>query len=158
MSIDNFEVAQPGPISFRLDSHTGVPTFRQLVQQVEHALQLGYLKQGDQLPTVKEVASSLLINPNTVLKAYRELEQKGIARGRPGQGTFIEVSTKTMSLVDLNALREDLVDGWLRKALQSGLGADSISALFASALRDLVESNEGVASDDRGDDENDVVA
>ncbi len=77
------------PIEFRLDPSSGVPTYLQLVQQVEHALRLGYLKPGDQLPKVRDVVASLTINPNTVLKAYKELETKGLAAGRPGQGTFV---------------------------------------------------------------------
>src|ERR1039458_6212470 len=77
---------------FRLDPRSGVPTYLQLVHQVEHALRLGYLIQGDQLPRVKDVVGSLSINPNTVLKAYRDLEHRGIAAGRPGQGTFVEAA------------------------------------------------------------------
>ncbi len=83
------ERGSASPIAFRLDPGRGVPTYLQLVQQVEHALRLGYLGRGDRLPTVKEVVSSLAINPNTVLKAYRELEHRGLAAGRPGQGTFV---------------------------------------------------------------------
>src|SRR6266571_2798430 len=81
---------EESPIEFRLDPNSGVPTYLQIVQQVEQALRLGYLVKGDQLPKVREVVASLAINPNTVLKAYRELEHKGLAAGRPGQGTFIE--------------------------------------------------------------------
>ncbi len=73
------------PIEFRLDAASGVPTYLQLVQQVEHALRLGYLKPGDQLPKVRDAVASLAINPNTVLKAYRELETKGLAAGRPAR-------------------------------------------------------------------------
>src|SRR6476659_4645184 len=80
------------PIEFRLDPSSGVPTYLQLVQQVEHALRLGYLKAGDQVPKVRDVVASLAINPNTVLKAYRELETKGLTTGRPGQGTFIQAT------------------------------------------------------------------
>src|SRR5262245_39835312 len=80
------------PIEFRLDAGSGVPTYLQLVQQVEHALRLGYLKPGDQLPKVRDVVASLAINPNTVLKAYRDLEIKGLAAGRPGQGTFVQAT------------------------------------------------------------------
>src|SRR5580700_6768176 len=76
-------------VVFRLDGASGVPTHLQLVHQVEHALRLGYLKPGDQLPKVRDVVASLAINPNTVLKAYRNLELKGLAAGRPGQGTFV---------------------------------------------------------------------
>jgi GntR family transcriptional regulator len=77
------------PIEFRLDATSGVPTYLQLVQQVEHALRLGYLKPGDQLPKVRDVVASLAINPNTVLKAYRDLEREGLVRPRPGLGTFV---------------------------------------------------------------------
>ena len=73
------------PIEFRLDATSGVPTYLQLVQQVEHALRLGYLKPGDQLPKVRDVVASLAINPNTVLKAYRDLEGKGLAAAGPGR-------------------------------------------------------------------------
>jgi GntR family transcriptional regulator len=88
MVIDK-EVDEPS-IVFRLDPGSGVPTYQQIVRQVEHALRLGYLVPGDRLPTVKDVVAALAINPNTVLKAYRELEHKGLAAGRPGQGTFVE--------------------------------------------------------------------
>ncbi len=81
------------PIEFRLDLASGVPTYLQLVHQVEHALRLGYLALGDQLPKVRDVVAELAINPNTVLKAYKELETKGLAVGRPGQGTFIIEAT-----------------------------------------------------------------
>ena len=70
------------PIEFRLDAASGMPTYLQLVHQVEHALRLGYLKPGDQLPEVRDVVAALAINPNTVLKAYKELETKGLAAGR----------------------------------------------------------------------------
>src|ERR1700736_6571389 len=89
------------PIEFRLDPASGVPTYLQLVQQVEHALRLGYLKPGDQLPTVKGTVAALAINPNTVLKAYRELEHRGLAAGRPGQGTFVEGTLGHMGLPEL---------------------------------------------------------
>ena len=82
------------PVEFRLDPASGVPTYLQLVHQVEHALRLGYLKPGDQLPKVRDVVASLAINPNTVLKAYRDLELKGLTAGRPGQGTFIQATLK----------------------------------------------------------------
>src|ERR1700683_574139 len=86
------------PIEFRLDPASGVPTSLQLVQQVEHALRLGYLKPGDQLPKVRDVVASLAINPNTVLKAYRELETKGLTAGRPGQGTFLQATLGQVAL------------------------------------------------------------
>ena len=79
-------------IEFHLDARSGVPTYLQLVQQVTQALRLGILQPGDQLPTVKEVVGRLAINPNTVLKAYRELDLEGLVEGRRGQGTFVSTS------------------------------------------------------------------
>jgi len=125
-------------ITFRLDPASGVPTYLQLVHQVEQALRLGYLAQGDQLPRVKDVVGSLAINPNTVLKAYRELEHRGIAAGRPGLGTFVQAESATVPLAELNGLRKSLLS-WLRSADSAGLDTDGMSALFASALRDFHE-------------------
>jgi GntR family transcriptional regulator len=130
------ERGSASPIAFRLDSTSGVPTYLQLVQQVEHALRLGYLSQGDRLPTVKEVVSSLAINPNTVLKAYRELEHRGLAAGRPGQGTFVRDTPATAGLAELTALRKTLL-AWLRTADAAGLDEAGMVALFTSALRDF---------------------
>src|ERR1700684_1929952 len=107
------------PIEFRLDPASGVPTYLQLVQQVEHALRLGYLKPGDQLPKVRDVVASLAINPNTVLKAYKELETKGLAAGRPGQGTFVRATLSQIALPELTALRRALL-GWLASAGEAG--------------------------------------
>ena len=105
---DGGEPAPSSPIEFRLDPASGVPTYLQLVHQVEHALRLGYLKPGDQLPKVRDVVASLAINPNTVLKAYRELETKGLTVGRPGQGTFIEATLSQVALPELTDLRRSL--------------------------------------------------
>jgi GntR family transcriptional regulator len=131
------------PIEFRLDPASGVPTYLQLVQQVEHALRLGYLKPGDQLPKVRDVVASLAINPNTVLKAYRELETKGLTAGRPGQGTFIEATLSQVALPELAGLRRSLL-GWLATADVAGLDEDGIVALFTSVLRDFHERRGGV--------------
>src|SRR5439155_1562526 len=76
-------------IEFHLDARSGVAPYLQIVQQVRQALRLGTLSVGDQLPTVKDVVAALAINPNTVLKAYRELEYEGLAAARPGVGTFV---------------------------------------------------------------------
>jgi GntR family transcriptional regulator len=130
------------PIEFRLDATSGVPTYLQLVHQVEHAMRLGYLKPGDQLPKVRDVVAALAINPNTVLKAYRELEIKGLAAGRPGQGTFIQAALSQVALPELTALRRTL-SGWLTTADSAGLDEDGIVALFTSALRDFYERRNG---------------
>ena len=82
---------------FRLDGSSGVPPYLQLVHQVRQSLLLGYLQEGDRLPTVKDVASDLVINPNTVVKAYRQLEHEGLAGGRPGQGTFITATSSPVA-------------------------------------------------------------
>ena len=129
-------------IEFRLDAASGVPTYLQLVHQIEHALRLGYLKPGDQLPKVRDVVASLAINPNTVLKAYRELETKGLTAGRPGQGTFVQATLSQVALPELTALRRSL-SGWLTTAEGAGLDEDGIRALFTSALRDFYERRSG---------------
>src|ERR1700757_653185 len=111
------------PIEFRLDAASGVPTYLQLVHQVEHALRLGYLEPGDQLPKVRDVVAALAINPNTVLKAYRDLELKGLAAGRPGQGTFVQAALGQVQLSELNVLRRSLAR-WLTAADAAGLDED----------------------------------
>ena len=135
------------PIEFRLDPASGVPTYLQLVQQVEHALRLGYLKPGDQLPRARDVVAALAINPNTVLKAYRDLEIKGLAAGRPGQGTFVQATLSQIALPELTALRRSL-SGWLTAAEEAGLDEDGVVALFSSALRDFYERRGGSPSSD----------
>jgi len=129
-------------IEFSLDPGSGVPTYLQLVHQVEHALRLGSLEPGDQLPRVKDVVASLAINPNTVAKAYRELETKGLTTGRPGQGTFIQATLSQVALPELIGLRRSLL-GWLATADTAGLDEDGIVALFTSALRDFYERRTG---------------
>ncbi len=130
------------PVEFRLDPASGVPTYLQLVHQVEHALRLGYLTPGDQLPKVRDVVAVLAINPNTVLKAYRDLEVKGLAAGRPGQGTFIEATLSQIALPELTELRKALL-GWLTVADGAGLDEDGMVALFSSALRDFHDRRSG---------------
>src|SRR5580692_5379597 len=125
-------------IEFRLDPDSGVPTYLQLVQQVEHALRLGYLQPGDQLPKVRDVVALLAINPNTVLKAYRELENKGLTVGRPGQGTFIEATLNQVTLPELTTLRRSLTN-WIAAANNAGLDDNGIGALVASVLLDFRE-------------------
>ena len=124
------------PIDFLLDPASGVPTYLQLVHQVENALRLGYLKPGDQLPKVRDAVASLAINPNTVLKAYKELETKGLAAGRPGQGTFIEATLSQIALPELTGLRRSLI-AWLTAAEAAGLDENGIVALVTSALTEV---------------------
>ncbi|MGN9779292.1 GntR family transcriptional regulator [Micromonospora sp. H33] len=121
-------------IEFVLDSRSKVNTYVQLVQQVKQALRVGLLSPGDQLPKVREVAQSLAINPNTVLKAYRELEIEGLAEGRPGVGTFVTRSLAGASLPNQAELRADLV-AWLDRAQAAGLTPEDITALVETTLR-----------------------
>lgn len=121
-------------INFHLDAASGVSPYLQIVQQVRHALRLDLLREGDQLPTVKEVVAQLAINPNTVLKAYRELERDDLVRPRPGVGTFV---TRTLSDASLGAHRPlgQELQRWLRKARLAGLDDESIEALWRSNFR-----------------------
>src|SRR4051812_36738917 len=116
-------------IEFHLDSRSGVSPYLQLVQQVRQAFRLGLLQEGDQLPTVKHVVARLAINPNTVLKAYRELEHDGLVAARPGVGTFVTKTLRDRSLVAHGPLRQDLLR-WFAKARRAGLDDESIEALF----------------------------
>lgn len=121
-------------IEFSLDGRSGVSPYLQVVQQVRHALRLGLLREGDQLPTVKDVVARLAINPNTVLKAYRELERDGLVAARPGIGTFVTRALTDASLAAHGPLRQDL-RRWLAKARRAGLDEESIEALFMSTFR-----------------------
>ncbi|MPZ83244.1 MAG: GntR family transcriptional regulator [Actinophytocola sp.] len=122
-------------IDFRLDRGSGVATYMQLVHQVKHALRLGALRPGDRLPTAKEVVDQLAINPNTVLKAYRELEREGLVAGRPGLGTFVQRSLGGASVTEHARLRAALA-GWVRDARSAGLDPEDVEALFASVVLD----------------------
>ena len=121
---------------FRIDDRSGVPPYQQLVQQVRQALRLGFLEVGDQLPTVRDAVAELAINPNTVLKAYRELEYAGLIAGRPGQGTFVTKTLADESVKSHAALRRSL-ERWFAAAAEAGLEEESIVALFETTRRSL---------------------
>lgn len=121
-------------IEFHLDSRSGVSPYLQVVHQVRQALRLGMLEEGDQLPTVKDVVARLAINPNTVLKAYRELEHDGLVAARPGVGTFVTKTLTGPSLAAYGPLRRDLLR-WFTKARRAGLDDESIDALFQDTFR-----------------------
>jgi GntR family transcriptional regulator len=127
-------------IEFSLDSRSGVAPYLQVVHQVRRALRLGLLVEGDQLPTVKDAVASLAINPNTVLKAYRELERDGLVAARPGVGTFVTRTLADSSLAAHEPLRRDL-GRWLGKARSAGLDDESIEALFMSTFRAVNEES-----------------
>jgi len=123
-----------GAITFRLDLTSGLTPYLQLTQQVTHALRLGQLKVGDRLPTVRDVAAQLAINPNTVLKAYRHLEMQGLLASRPGTGVFVAKELRGPSPQDQAALRRSLLR-WLDQARTAGLDIDGVQALFADTTR-----------------------
>src|SRR5664279_3123676 len=125
-------------IEFHLDTRSGVSPYLQIVQQVRQALRLGFLRVGDQLPTVKDVVAQLAINPNTVFKAYRELEHDGLIAAKPGVGTFVTRTLSDDSLVAHGPLRAEL-QRWLAKARLAGLDDDSIEALFRDSFRAATE-------------------
>ncbi len=129
-------------IEFQLDTASGVATYLQLVQQVHQALRLGLLQPGDQLPTAQQVVAKLAINPNTVLKAYRDLEREGLVRARPGQGTFIARAMPRTDPALQSRFLGSMTD-WLRSARAAGLGPDDIEAIYRTAFRHCFA--EGVA-------------
>jgi len=121
-------------IEFHLDARSGMAPYQQVVQQVRHALRLGLLAVGDQLPTVKEAATSLTINPNTVSKAYKELELLGLVAARPGIGVFVSATLSDDSLASHGPLRQSL-QRWVAQARRAGLDDESIDALYKECLR-----------------------
>ena len=111
-------------IEFHLDTRSGIAPYMQLIQQVRRAMRLGLLSTGDQLPTVKEVVAKVAINPNTVLKAYRELEHEGLVSPRPGLGTFV-TQTLTDETVAAHAPLRAQLQHWLATARAAGLDDDA---------------------------------
>jgi GntR family transcriptional regulator len=121
--------------AFRLDPRSGVPTYLQLVDQVRRAVLLGYLREGDRLPTVREVAAAVVVNPNTVAKAYRELERSGLVTPRAGQGTFVSGLVGEVPAAAYAKLSHGL-RAWLRSARSAGLDQEQIAALVTATLDD----------------------
>jgi len=121
---------------FYLDRGSGVPTYLQFVHQVDYALRLGFLREGDQLPRIKDVTRTLAVNPDTVMKAYRELEFRGVAAGRPGVGTFITQAPDIADLRQMAGLQKKLA-GWLGEAAAAGVDEVGMKALFTAALRNF---------------------
>jgi GntR family transcriptional regulator len=122
-------------IRFVLNARSGVPPYLQIIQQVKEAILLGRLQVCDQLPTVRKVVSEIVINPNTVFKAYRQLEQEGIVELRHGQGTFVRQAPPPLSGAAFATLRLSLMR-WLTSARDAGLDAEMVRALLESTLRE----------------------
>jgi GntR family transcriptional regulator len=128
-------------IEFHLNPASGVATYLQLVQQVHQALRLGLLEPGDRLPTAQQVVAALAINPNTVLKAYRDLEREGLVRARPGLGTFVVGNLPRTDPRAQDRFRRSLAE-WLRKAREAGLTPDEVEAIYRTAFRDSFTQEE----------------
>jgi GntR family transcriptional regulator len=121
-------------VEFRIDRGSGVPPYLQIVLQTKHALRLGLLVPGDQLPTAREVVSVSAVNANTVLKAYRELEREGLVAPQPGRGTFVQPSPLTRARTAPSAALVRDLDAWMDRAFASGLEREEVTALVASAV------------------------
>jgi GntR family transcriptional regulator len=121
-------------ISFRVDGRSGVPPYLQIVRQVRQALRMGVLNVGDQLPTVREVVAAVAVNPNTVLKAYRDLEREGLVEARAGQGTFVLARPPGPPPGTHSRLGRSLAR-WVREAREAGLDDESMESLLRVTLR-----------------------
>lgn len=133
-------MAQSAAVEYRIDRRSGVATYLQIVQQTKQALRLGLLEPGDRLPTAREVVEATAINPNTVLKAYRELEREGLVEARRGLGTFVTRALGGAAAADDAPLRAELAD-WARRARTAGLERDDVSALFTAVLDKTFEGD-----------------
>jgi DNA-binding transcriptional regulator YhcF (GntR family) len=122
-------------IEFRIDRRSGIAAYQQIVLQTKQALRLGVLLPGDRLPTAKEVAETSAVNPNTTLKAYRELEREGLVEPRPGLGTFVLRSLAQPQAAADSPLRGEL-SAWMDRARAAGLERDDVTALVASVLEE----------------------
>ncbi|MGH3235326.1 MAG: GntR family transcriptional regulator [Streptosporangiaceae bacterium] len=128
-------------ISFRVDSRSVVPPYLQIVQQVRQALRMGLLDAGDKLPAVREVVAATAVNPNTVLKAYRDLEREGLIEARPGHGTFVLKRPPGPPPGTISRLGRSLAR-WLRQAREAGLDDESIESLLRVTMRAAAEEEE----------------
>jgi DNA-binding transcriptional regulator YhcF (GntR family) len=120
-------------ISFRVDSRSVIPPYLQIVQQVRQALRMGLLDTGDKLPAVREVVAATAVNPNTVLKAYRDLEREGLIEARPGHGTFVLKRPPGPPPGTISRLGRSLAR-WVRQAREAGLDDESIESLLRVTL------------------------
>jgi GntR family transcriptional regulator len=137
-------------VEFRIDRRSGVATYLQIVQQTKQALRLGLLEPGDRLPTAREVVEATAINPNTVLKAYRELEREGLVEARRGLGTFITGTLGSGGQADQATLRAELTE-WVTRARTAGLEKDDITALFSSVIEEHDKAAHDKAAQNKGD-------
>jgi DNA-binding transcriptional regulator YhcF (GntR family) len=124
-------------IEFHLDPRSGVATYLQIVQQVKEALRLGTIEVGDQLPTVREVVAATAINPNTVAKAYRELEHEGVIELRHGAGAFVSANAQAKKLTDKLRAGQTIVAAAVERLRARGVTDEEIRRLFEAELTGL---------------------
>jgi GntR family transcriptional regulator len=127
-------------ISFRVDGRSAVPPYLQIVQQVRQALRMGLIDVGDQLPSVREVVAATAINPNPVLKAYRDLEREGLVAAAAGRGTFVTKRPDGPPPGTHTRLGHSLAR-WVREARAAGLDDESIESLLRVTLRAAAEED-----------------
>jgi GntR family transcriptional regulator len=128
-------------ISFRVEGRSVVPPYLQIVQQVRQALRMGLLDVGDRLPAVREVVAATAVNPNTVLKAYRDLEREGLIEARPGHGTFVLNRPPGPPPGTHSRLGRSLAR-WVRQAREAGLDDESIESLLRVTMRAAADEEE----------------
>ena len=119
---------------FRPNPSLGVPIYLQLMEQVKHAIETGALRPGEQLPGIRPLAEELVMNPNTVAKAYRELEHEGVIELRHGAGAFVSSNGRAKKTTDTLRAGQTLVDGAVARLRNRGVSDDEIRRLFEAAL------------------------
>ena len=119
---------------FRPNPSSGVPIYLQLMEQVKHSIETGALRPGEQLPGIRPLAEELVINPNTVAKAYRELEHEGVIELRHGAGAFVSSNGRAKKLTDKMRASQTLVTGTVDKLRAQGVTEEEIRRLFEAAL------------------------
>jgi GntR family transcriptional regulator len=127
-------------IRFRVDGRAGVPPYQQIALQVRQALRMGVVTVGDQLPSVREVVAATAVNPNTVLKAYRDLEREGLVEARAGQGTFVRARPPGPPPGTHSRLGHALA-AWVREARAAGLDDEAIESLLRVTLQAAAEED-----------------
>jgi len=132
---------------FRVNASSGVPLYLQLMEQVKHAVETGALRESDQLPTIRKVAEDLVMNPNTVVRAYRELEHEGVLELRHGAGAFIKGASESRARLIRKA--QTAMDATIERALQMGLSEDELQRIFASGMAKADERRGAAAGTER---------
>jgi GntR family transcriptional regulator len=113
-------------VKFAIDAKSGVPLYRQLIEQVKAAIARGNLSPGDQLPTVRQLAVELSINPNTVIRAYRELEIEGVLETQQGSGTFVGTRKIQIDQVERQRMLDQILTDFLARASTYGLSLEDV--------------------------------